>query len=193
MVGLEASSKKPVFTIAIPEGEGSMLAPNVIETPKGEKTIIPLEISLDNAFVVNKTTLNPEKAEKIKYFINALIRNKDNKIEKNYIVVASASADKKTSKESDMELSENRAKTIADYLNNMLNQYGYSFEYLSIGQTWYWNPKSAYAVEKAIEKGANEVEINKLYDQSAPNRKLMVLPKSTYKEKLPKGNYPLKK
>ena len=183
IVGLEASSKKPVFTIAVPEAEGDAVPGKVEIKSGGSSTTRPLKIEASDAFVVNKTVLKPEKSQKIKYFADALIRNAG-KLEKEYVVITSASADKSTSIEDDKKLSQDRANTVANYLNTTLKEYGYSFKAISLGQTAQWAPETKYKVEAAVARGASQEEINALYNQSAPNRKLLIFPKSTWQKDL---------
>jgi len=167
-------------------------------TPTGIKTIpggssgtIISRISLGDGFEVNQYNLNGYGKTKLDKFIDASIKYTDKMQEKYFVVISSASADKSTSIQSDNELSNNRAKTVVNYLNSALKKYGYTFEYVSLGQTWgYDNGASKYKVEVAVNAGKPKSEIDQLYKNSSINRKVEVVAYSKYKSMLPpNGTY----
>jgi hypothetical protein len=196
LVAFAAVNNKPLFKIAVAMGKGSLVMPTSMSGGKGGTSKAIAFIELTDGFNVNDESLNANAQAKMDAFISQM-KKYANKIEqKNFVIISSASADKRTSKQSDIELSESRALNALEYLRAELGGLGFTFEYISLGQTSAWDISTEYKVEDAIKKGASQSEIAALYKKSGINRKLLVVPKSDYRRYIPtgyRGNIVLKK
>jgi hypothetical protein len=183
LVAFDASNNKPLFAVAIPMGKGELVKYKTVSGGGGGTSKAIAFIEITDGFVVNDDALNSNAQTKLDAFISQMQKYADKIEEKNFVIISSASADKRTSKADDTILSQDRALNALGYLRKKLGEYGFTFEYVSLGQTSAWDASTEYKVEEAIAKGASKSEIDALYKKSGVNRKLLVVPKSKY------GNY----
>jgi len=185
LVAFDASNNEPLFAIAIPMGKGELIKSKTVGRGKGGTSKVIAFIEITDGFVVNDDTLNSNAQSKLDAFISQMQNYADKIEEKNFVIISSASADKRASRADDIILSQDRALNALNYLRPKLGEYGFTFEYISLGPTSAWDMSTEYKVEEAIAKGASKSEIDALYKKSGINRKLLVVPKSKYGKYIP--------